>query len=414
MAGQQDGRSEEHEGTGTAVKRRGILAAAGAVVAGIVAKQASSPVAAANGDPVVLGSVSNAATAETGVLNSGPASPGGPAIHGFRSPGAVALVATTLNAGVVGQTFVTDAPGVMGSSPNGLQAKGVHGISNSGTGVFGSSTGGIGVSGSGDLTGVQGAINPASPAAQQTFAVIGRNSLNRPDAVGVLGTADHGVGVYGQTGAGLYGVRGDAGPAPGGAGLLGVSTVASGIAFGSVVVAPATTAGFFNGRTVVQGDLMVTGTKNCAVKDAAGEYRLLHCVEAPEAWFEDFGAGVLAGGRAEIALDPAFAQFVRTEGYHVFLSEHGEHNGLHTTRKGGDGFTVEASAKLAKAAGTSVAEASGTFSWRVVAKRKDAGGERLAKFALPHLAPPAVAPPIPGHPEPPAAAPPVGPESRKP
>lgn len=386
-----DGGTDEQGGVGKRLKRRGILSAAAAVVAGIVAKQAAQPVAAGvDGDVVAAGlTVVSAATGLRNNLGGNFVTPTLTCMRGpdnaFPPPGNYGA-----NAALVADSKSSfGSYGVWALGDTGVLAQGVT------LGVMGTAGSGIGVSGSGDLTGVQGAINPASPAAQQTFAVIGRNSLNRADAVGVLGTADHGVGVYGQTGAGLYGVRGDAGPAPGGAGLLGVSTVASGIAFGSVVVAPATTAGFFNGRTVVQGDLMVTGTKNCAVKDAAGEYRLLHCVEAPEAWFEDFGKAPLASGKAAVALDPVFAALVHGEDYHVFLTEYDSHNDLYVTKQAATGFEVRAKSGAG----------SGTFSWRVVAKRKDAGGERLAKFALPHLAPPAVAPPIPGHPESPATPP---------
>ena len=89
--------------TGTTMKRRGILAAAGAVVAGIAAKQISQPVAAGpSAMSIPLGAIGNSTTTETGVLNSGPASPGGPAIHGFRSPGAVTVVSNDPQRGLVG------------------------------------------------------------------------------------------------------------------------------------------------------------------------------------------------------------------------------------------------------------------------------------------------------------------------
>ena len=51
-----DGHRHGEETTGKTLKRRGILAAAGAVVAGIVAKQASQPVAAHDANDLGLGS----------------------------------------------------------------------------------------------------------------------------------------------------------------------------------------------------------------------------------------------------------------------------------------------------------------------------------------------------------------------
>jgi hypothetical protein len=350
--------------TGTALKRRGILAAAGAVVAGIVAKQASVPVAAGTDGDVVLGSVSNSTTTETGVLNSGPAIPGGPAIHGFRSPGAVTVVSMTLNAGVVGQTFVTDAPGVLGSSPNGSQAKGVYGTSGSGSGVYGESTGSIGV---------QGQITGGSAA--NTIAVKGVNQSAGAGGFGVYGSSVRSFGGWFEAG-------GDQGSG----GVVGVARSAGTVGFQALALSPATTAGFFSGSVSVLGSLGVTGGKFAVVQGSDGQYRGMYAVESPECWFEDFGTGTLAGGKAEIKLDPQFAQHIHTDQYHVFISEDGDHNGLHTTAKNTSGFTVEASSLLAKAAGVNAAQAQGSFSWRVVAKRNDIKGERMPVWEMPQQA----------------------------
>jgi hypothetical protein len=405
------------------LKRRGILAAAGAVVAGIIAKQTPQPVVATNGDMMVLGSVGNAATAETGVLNSGPASPGGPAIHGFRSPGAVALVATTLNAGVVGQTFVTDAPGVMGSSPNGLQAKGVYGISVGGHGVHGESTSGIGVQG-----------NIPSGSAANTVAMQGLNQSTGANGIGVEGVADlaSGIGVVGGSvaGVGVKGVsasgspiigsvegsgsatngnagvlgKGTSGPGvqgqstaghgligytsatDGHAALIGYAQVAGGI--GLIGRAPGSAgpwAGVFYGDLAVNGALQVYGApKNAVIKHPTdGTYRALYCMESPESWFEDVGEGTLSGDRATIMLDPDFAVLVHTDRYYVFLTPYGPLH-LHVAERTARGFTVLATPSGVPASGGSKQpEVAGTFAWRVMAKRKDIAGERLAKVTPP-------------------------------
>ncbi len=39
------------------------------------------------------------------------------------------------------------------------------------------------------------------------------------------------------------------------------------------------------------------GTKSAAVPHPDGSHRLLYCVEAPEAWFEDFGEGTIGRGQ---------------------------------------------------------------------------------------------------------------------
>jgi hypothetical protein len=347
--------------TGTALKRRGILAAAGAVVAGIVAKQTSDPVAAGTDGDVVLGAISNSTTTETGVLNSGPAIPGGPAIHGFRSPGAVTVVSTTLNAGVVGQTFVTDAPGVLGSSPNGSQAKGVYGTSGSGSGVYGESAGSIGV---------QGQITGGSAA--NTIAVKG---VNQSAGAG-------GFGVYGSS-VRSFGGWFEAGSDQGSGGVVGVARAAGTVGFQALAVSPATTAGFFSGSVSVLGSLGVTGSKFAVVQGSDGQYRGMYAVESPECWFEDFGTGTLAGGKAEITLEPQFAQHVHTDSYHVFLTEHDQNNSLHVTGRTAQGFSVQADDATLKAKGKAAASVAGTFSYRVVAKRNDIAGDRLPVWAMP-------------------------------
>jgi hypothetical protein len=347
--------------TGTALKRRGILAAAGAVVAGIVAKQTSDPVAAGTDGDVVLGSVSNSTTTETGVLNSGPAIPGGPAIHGFRSPGAVTVVSTTLNAGVVGQTFVTDAPGVLGSSPNGSQAKGVYGTSGSGSGVYGESAGSIGV---------QGQITGGSAA--NTIAVKGVNQSAGAGGFGVYGSSVRSFGGWFEAG-------GDQGSG----GVVGVARSAGTVGFQALALSPATTAGFFSGSVSVLGSLGVTGGKFAVVQGSDGQYRGMYAVESPECWFEDFGTGTLAGGKAEITLEPPFAQHVHTDSYHVFLTEHDQNNSLHVTGRTAQGFSVQADDATLKAKGKAAASVAGTFSYRVVAKRNDIAGDRLPVWAMP-------------------------------
>ena len=94
---------------------------------------------------------------------------------------------------------------------------------------------------------------------------------------------------------------------------------------------------------------------------------------APDSWFEDFGIGHLTGGRARIELDPDFATTVNTDGYHVFITEYDDHNGLFVTNRTNTGFEVRAKTSASEAA----------FSYRVVAKRKDIAPARFAKTTLP-------------------------------
>ena len=97
-------------------------------------------------------------------------------------------------------------------------------------------------------------------------------------------------------------------------------------------------------------------------------------MESAESWFEDFGTGYLKNGQAEIPLDAEFASIVNNDDYHVFLSEYDDNNALYVTNRTTTGFGVRS--KLS-------ATASGTFSYRIVAERKDITGVRFDKVVLP-------------------------------
>jgi hypothetical protein len=94
---------------------------------------------------------------------------------------------------------------------------------------------------------------------------------------------------------------------------------------------------------------------------------LLYAMESPEAWLEDFGRGRLVRGKAQVRLDPMFAEVVRTGAYHVFLTAEGESQGLYVRRRTRAGFEVCEQGGGRGSVG---------FSYRVVAKRKDIPGRR--------------------------------------
>jgi hypothetical protein len=346
---------EQHETTPESVvpvengtiRRRGLIAGAAALAAGLLATRTAAPVSAGvDGD--IVANTTTFTTATTGIttgakLAASPAFSGNnffPSAPDAKGDGVQGYTTAANNSGIFGRNNDLNGVGTWGEAPNGT---GAFGDSGSGSGVAGSSSSGN----------------------------------------GVYGQSASGTGVFGTTTSGLYGVAGISGTASGSAGLVGVATGPNAVAFGTIVQGGATFAGYFNGTTVVNGAFAVTGSKSAAVKDASGQYRLMYSVESPEAWFEDFGTGTLVNGKATVKLDPQFAQHIHTDQYHVFISEDGDHNGLHTTAKNTSGFTVEASSLLAKAAGVNAAQAQGSFSWRVVAKRNDIKGERLATFAMP-------------------------------
>jgi hypothetical protein len=133
-------------------------------------------------------------------------------------------------------------------------------------------------------------------------------------------------------------------------------------------------AGYFVGNVFVRGGFYVTGTKSAAVPHPDGELRALYPIESPECWFEDVGRADLSGGRARVELDVDFAALVSTDDYHVFVTAEGESNGLYVSARTEREFEVREQRE-----GTS----SLTFSYRVLARRKDVKVERLQKVKPP-------------------------------
>ena len=215
-----------------------------------------------------------------------------------------------------------------------------------------------------------------------------------------------GVGVRGVNGAGGNAVRGEvpasssangiaiyalnystyAGGSPGAGGfaIYGLSAKGHGLvgataSAGAAAVVGATNgvagayAAAFYGPVIVGGNFTVVGgAKSAAVPHPDGSHRRLYCVESPESWFEDFGRGTLACGEATIRLDPDFAAVVDTAEYHVFLTgDHGRSD-LSVGERTPEGFQVK-----------SGGGGEGTFSWRVVARRKDIAGPRFETVEIP-------------------------------
>ena len=79
------------------------------------------------------------------------------------------------------------------------------------------------------------------------------------------------------------------------------------------------------------------------------------------------GEGKLASGRAEVKLDPEFAAVVKSDGYHVFLTEYADLGGLYVVSRSSGGFEVR----------SRTATASGSFGYRVMARRLDQLGKRM-------------------------------------
>jgi hypothetical protein len=353
-----------------AMKRRGILAAAGAVVAGIVAQKTAAPALAATFVTLAndVSSTLNNETISTYVHNTG--------ANTFKHTDAAVLGESDNGPGVYGSVSFASTPqvpfsvGVYGDH-GGTDGIGVHGVcaATNGTGVRGTASGTEGV-------GILAEI-PSTTSAGNTSALQGINSS----------TGANGYGVYAKS-ARWHGVYAECGTDQGAGALVGVTNVSTGVAFQARANSPAIAAGFFVGNVSVFGALGVSGGKFAVVKGADGTYRGMYAVESPECWFEDVGMGKMVNGKAFITLDPLFAQHVHADtGYHVFITENDENNALHVTAKTVTGFTVQADDATLKAKGKSALQVNGTFSWRVMAKRNDIPGERMPVWEMPALTP---------------------------
>ncbi|MGA7123471.1 MAG: hypothetical protein WBY94_25430 [Polyangiaceae bacterium] len=282
--------------------------------------------------------------------------------------------------GVFGQGG-TNTPGVVGQGGDGT-ADGVQGYATgpfSGVAGFGGATDGSGVFGSGGgrvgpgVRGIGAGGSNTAPAGP--VGVYGQGG--GPTGTGVVGIGAGGSNTESPTSDGVFG---EAGKGGGSAGVRGVSNQFNGTGIwgiaesGPQAVAVAGSsatgfAGFFAGNFVV-----AVGAKSVAMPHADGSHRLLYCMESPENWFEDFGTGHLVNGIAKVSIDPGFAAVIHPQGYHVFLAEHDDHHGLYVTQRTSSGFEVRAKSSAA----------SGTFSYRVVAKRKGFEQRRLEEVKLPH------------------------------
>lgn len=465
--------ADEQGNMGTAMKRRGLIAGAAALMAGVVATRTAQPVAAVfalqgdfdntgsgntnihspgstpawdtNSSDLVVFSVNNTSTAN-GVNNIGISVKA--ANIGITSTVTtpnfnVAIQGNAMAAGGIGVNGTCNAPFGVGIEGISTSFFGVQGITDSGIGVIGKvRAGGIGTSNIGVL-GTVGA-DPGLPSSQpNTVGVYGQNLSTGTNGIGVIGQSDlaGGTGVKGMSTSGFPIIGVATGGPNANAGVLGVGTTGPGVqgqSFaghglvgttaatdgthaaligsvqpgghavalrGSIPAGATGLAGVFDGDVTINGALRVFGSpKNAAVKHPGdGTYRLLYCMESPESWFEDFGEGTLTGGKAEITLDPDFAALVHLDDYHVFLTAHRPQH-LHVAQQSGTGFRVVAMGWATQTGGPKPAEGGGTFSYRVVAKRKDIVGERLAKVSPPPPLPPVKPFTVP---ETPAAKPPT-------
>jgi hypothetical protein len=279
------------------------------------------------------------------------------------------------NAGVFGRNNDFNGTAVFGAAPNGTGAfgesvigTGAGGRSSSGRGLHGESTSGYGVQGvSQSNAGVWGKSNGSVAVFAESPNSIGvyASSGGSGAAVYAYSAAGTGAAVYGKSGsnAALWGES-----TAGNIGVYGAATTGTGVCGQS----QSGRSGLFYGPVEVYGSFTVIGgSKNAGVQHPDGTIRRMYSIEGPESWFEDVGTGQLTAGRAQVWIDADFAVFVQTDAYQVFLTPEGDCKGLYVTGKTPTGFEVRE-----LQGGTS----SLSFSYRIVAKRKDITAPRLERI----------------------------------
>jgi hypothetical protein len=369
----------------TAVKRRGLFAALWALGAAWALKWTTQPVEASTAlqfSSDTTNPTGNVATGPTFIRSSAGYTPfaqapfsglaqEGTALGGIAGGTGGTLWFPPMLCGVYGFQSLSTSPsaGVVGDD---RANAGVGVLGRSGNDGLGTTVGVQGESGSG--IGVRGVI--PSTSSSNAIAVYGLNTSTYAGP----GPGAGGFGVYGLSAKGH--------------GLVGATAVAGGAAVvGATNGVAGAYAGAFYGRVIVGGDFTVVGgAKSAAVPHPDGSHRRLYCVESPESWFEDFGTGRLENGCAFVDIDPDFAAVVDLAEYHVFLTGHDDFD-LRVSERNQQSFRV-----FAKNAASA-----GSFSWRIVAKRKDIAAPRFETVTVP---PEPVLPSIPDMP--PVQSPTVG------
>jgi hypothetical protein len=241
-------------------------------------------------------------------------------------------------------------------------ADGVHGVTNSTNGNSGTSGISNGTSGQG-------------------HGVYGRSSNGQ----GVYGTSSSNNGVEGHsTASGSSGVAGIQRGTSSGSGDGVYSESADTTNLYEALEAKADSANTYifegynastNGLCTIDYDATLACTGGADVKNvrtrhtnANGQHVLAYAAESATATIEDVGTARMAGGVANVAIDPAFASVMDHRWYYVFLTPLGDTRGLYVSQKTPSAFQVRESQ-----GGRSRLE----FDYRIVAHPLDAKNDRL-------------------------------------
>lgn len=275
--------------------------------------------------------------------------------------------------GVVGRTLMNATSvnnaragvyGIDASTNNNPYNSGVAGVSHNGFGVLGESINGAGVEGFSTSGGA--------------FSLIPSYS-----GVGVYGNSNVGPAVYGVTTgttADSYGV----GAYSNGTGITSLASFSFGDR-GSTFYARTHQDGYLfvgasfengnivkidgSGNIVIAGTVTQNGSPLTIARTPSGEHLVTYVGRSSAPYIEDFGQAQLVNGHSRVALDARFASTIdRMSKYMVFITPHGQSNGIYVSNSSVSGFTVEENG---------IPHSSLSFDYRIVARPYDAVGGRL-------------------------------------
>ncbi|MGE3913923.1 MAG: hypothetical protein AB7K36_31555 [Chloroflexota bacterium] len=405
--------------------RRGLVALAAGVLAGVSVKTNERTAYATDGNALLVAANNTADTATSVTQLSGAVSSGNGLLRLSNTAGIALFASTTATANAIRATSTTGAAIFATSGSNAAlwgsatSSIGLIGQSSNATGIFATGGGGqpgsFGVSATGP--GVRGdtGYDPANgnPSGNTEAGVLGASTGAGPGvrgtatgATGVRGESSSNYGLYGtsSTGVGAFGISTSAvgvwGESSSSIGVYGNgSTGVSGNSASGIGVSATTSSGVAlraNGRSELYGDveigdfetqppngsspaynlnvtgeLRVNGQKLAIVRGGDGEYRKFYSLESAECYFEDFGTVKMSGGHARVDIAADFSEFVDpARGFYIQLTPLGASNGLYVSGKDLTGFDIsEANG------GTSQLE----VQYRIVARRADVPGDRLAR-----------------------------------
>jgi hypothetical protein len=192
-------------------------------------------------------------------------------------------------------------------------------------------------------------------------------------SVGVLGESSYNTGVRGES-FDSYGIVGES---KNGIGIIAESSATASNTIALESEGTASSTNLFEAENTANNsdclidafaDLSCTGEIGAVRRNSGGERVVAYASESATATIEDVGTARMAGGVADVRIDPAFAAVMDHQWYYVLVTPLGDTRGLYVSLKTSVGFVVREN----EHGRDNVA-----FDYRIVAHPLDASSARL-------------------------------------